>query len=66
MNKQIEENQKYVETVVNQFASGLLSAENALRWLQNAEDFVLRNHGGSDYDALCSQVLKAKIMFLEA
>jgi len=66
MNQQIKDNQEYVQTIVNQFQSGLLNSGKAAEFLQNAEDFILRHNGGSDYDSLCSQVIKAKIMFLEA
>ena len=65
MNQQTKDNQNFVQTIVNQFNDGLISSEQALSFLQNAEDFVLRHNGGADYDALCSQVIKAKILFTE-
>ena len=66
MNSQIKDNQKYVKAIVNQFTDGLIGSEQALSFLQNAENFILRNNGGEEYDALCSQVIKAKILFLGA
>lgn len=64
MNQQIKDNQEYVQTIVSQFNDNLIGSELALSFLQNAEDFVLRNNGGLDYDMLCSQVIKAKGLFL--
>lgn len=64
MNQQIKDNQQFVQTIISQFNDGLIGSEQAMSFLQNAEDFVLRNNGGSDYDVLCSQVIKAKILFL--
>mgnify|MGYP006782696627 CR=1 FL=1 len=66
MNQQIKDNQNFVSTIINQFNDGLIGSEQALSFLQNAEDFILRHNGGADYDALCSQVIKAKVLFLEA
>ena len=65
MNQEIKDNQNFVQTIVNQFNDKFICKDQALRFLENAENFILRNNGGADYDTLCSQVIKAKILFLE-